>query len=157
MLDLRNVSKRYAGIPVLNGISFQARPGEITGYLGVNGSGKSTTMKMIAGLIEPGEGQILFNDIPILDDPMEYRRLLGYVPEEPYLYTHLSGLEYLTMVSHLRSLPERVASGQIDSLLHLLSLHGDRHAGISGYSKGMRQKLLFGRSPAAQSQPPAFG
>ncbi len=85
MLDLRNVSKRYAGIPVLNGISFQARHGEITGYLGVNGSGKPTTMKMIAGLIEPGEGQILFNGTPILNDPMEYRRLLGYVPEEPYL------------------------------------------------------------------------
>ena len=74
---------------------------------------------------------------------MGYRRLLGYVPEEPYLYAHLSGLEHLTMVSQLRSLPERAASGQIGSLLHLLSLHGDRHAATSGYSKGMRQTLLL--------------
>jgi ABC-2 type transport system ATP-binding protein len=68
---------------------------------------------------------------------------MGYVPEEPYLYTHLSGTEYLTMVSQLRNLPQRESSEQIDGLLRLLSLHDDRRASISGYSKGMRQKVLI--------------
>jgi len=65
------------------------------------------------------------------------------VPEEPQLYTHLSGAEYLTMVAQLRDLPDKEASERIDGLLHLFSLHDDRHASISGYSKGMRQKVLI--------------
>jgi ABC-2 type transport system ATP-binding protein len=68
---------------------------------------------------------------------------MGYVPEEPNLYTHLSGTEYLTMVAQLRALPARESAGRIDGLLRLLSLHDDRHASISGYSKGMRQKILI--------------
>jgi ABC-2 type transport system ATP-binding protein len=68
---------------------------------------------------------------------------MGYVPEEPYLYTHLSGVEYLTMVAELRGLNERRSREQIEELLTLLSLHDDRHASISGYSKGMRQKVLI--------------
>ena len=68
---------------------------------------------------------------------------MGYVPEEPYLYNHLSGLEYLVMISQLRDLPRRQSSERIDGLLRLLSLYDDRHASISGYSKGMRQKLLI--------------
>jgi len=68
---------------------------------------------------------------------------MGYVPEEPYLYTHLSGAEYLTMVAELRDLPRRASAERIEGLLSLLSLHDDRHASISGYSKGMRQKVLI--------------
>ena len=143
MLELRNVSKHFSGIPAVDDVSFCARSGEVTGYLGPNGSGKSTTMKMITGLIEMTFGQILFEGKPIQDDLIGYKRRMGYVPEEPYLYTHLSGVEYLTMVSQLRNLPERESSEQIDGLLQLLSLHDDRHASISGYSKGMRQKILI--------------
>jgi len=143
MLELRNVSKHFAGIPAVDDVSFCARPGEVTGYLGPNGSGKTTTMKMITGLIEMTFGHILFEGNPIQDDLIAYKRRMGYVPEEPYLYTHLSGTEYLTMVSQLRNLPQRESSKQIDGLLRLLSLHDDRHASISGYSKGMRQKVLI--------------
>jgi ABC-2 type transport system ATP-binding protein len=143
MLDLQHVSKHFSGIPAVDDVSFCANPGEVTGYLGPNGSGKSTTMKMITGLIEMTFGRILFEGKPIQDDLMAYKRRMGYVPEEPYLYTHLSGTEYLTMVSQLRNLPQRESSEQIDGLLRLLSLHDDRHASISGYSKGMRQKVLI--------------
>ncbi len=143
MLELRNVSKHFSGIPAVDDVSFCARPGEVTGYLGPNGSGKTTTMKMITGLIEMTFGHILFEGTPIQDDLIAYKRRMGYVPEEPYLYTHLSGAEYLTMVSQLRDLPERESSERIDGLLRLLSLHDDRHASISGYSKGMRQKILI--------------
>jgi len=143
MLELRSVTKRFAGIPAVDDVSFSARPGEVTGYLGPNGSGKSTTMKMITGLIEMTTGAILFQGKPIQDDLMAYKRCMGYVPEEPYLYNHLSAAEYLTMVAQLRNLPAKQSSECIDGLLRLLSLYDDRHASISGYSKGMRQKVLI--------------
>src|SRR5580704_16251124 len=143
MLELRRVSKHYSGIPAVDDVSFAARPGEVTGYLGPNGSGKSTTMKMITGLIERTYGEILFEGKPIQDDLIAYKRRMGYVPEEPYLYNHLSGAEYLTMVAQLRNLPPRESADRIDGMLRLFSLHADRHASISGYSKGMRQKVLL--------------
>jgi ABC-2 type transport system ATP-binding protein len=143
MLELRKVCKSYSTIPAVENITFAARAGEVTGYLGANGSGKSTTMKMITGLIEMDSGEILFEGKPIQQDIKAYKRRMGYVPEEPHLYTHLSGEEYLTMVAQLRNLPRKQYSEQIDGLLQLFSLHGDRHSSISGYSKGMRQKILL--------------
>lgn len=143
MLELRHVTKLYAGIPAVEDVSFTARPGEVTGYLGPNGSGKSTTMKMITGLLAKSAGKILFNGEPIDEDLTGFKRRMGYVPEEPQLYNHLSGAEYLTMVAQLRGLEERMAAARIDGMLRLLSLYDDRHASISGYSKGMRQKVLI--------------
>src|SRR6476661_4987362 len=85
MLELRNVSKRFAGIAAVDNVSFTARAGEVTGYLGPNGSGKSTTMKMITALIEMSAGQILFDGAPIHRDLIAYKQRMGYVPEEPHL------------------------------------------------------------------------
>ena len=143
MLELRNVFKRFGGFLAVNDVSFSARAGEITGYLGPNGSGKSTTLKMVTGLIEPTRGEILFEGVPIQSDPIAYKRRMGYVPEEPHLYSHLTGLEYLTLVAQLRDLPPKPASEKIDGLLQLFGLHSHRHLSISSYSKGMRQKLLL--------------
>lgn len=143
MLELRNVTKRFRGITAVDDVSFSARPGEITGYLGPNGSGKSTTMKMITALLEPSAGKIFFNGQPIETDLPTFKQRMGYVPEEPHLYAHLSGLEYLVMIGQLRDLPERLTASRIDGLLRLFALHSDRHAPISAYSKGMRQKVLL--------------
>lgn len=142
-LELRAVSKRFPGTLAVDSVTFSACSGQITGYLGPNGSGKSTTMKMIAGLIEPTGGEILFDGKPIRHDLVAHKCRTGYVPEEPHLYTHLSGLEYLTMVAQLRNLPLERSRERTNGLLRLLSLHGDRHAPISSYSKGMRQKVLI--------------
>ncbi|WP_213804356.1 ABC transporter ATP-binding protein [Granulicella sp. dw_53] len=143
MLELRNVHKRYSSIPAVEAVSFVARAGEITGYLGANGSGKSTTMKMVTGLIEPSSGQVLFDGRPITDDLMAFRQRMGYVPEEPHLYTHLSGLEYLVMVAQLRDMDRRCYEERIHGLLRLFGLHGDRDVSLSSYSKGIRQKILL--------------
>ena len=143
MLELRNVCKRFSGLVAVDDVSFQARAGEITGYLGPNGSGKSTTMKMITGLLESTSGKIYFHGEPIGSDLIAYKQRMGYVPEEPHLYAHLSGLEYLVMVGQLRNLPGKQTANRIEGLLRLFSLHGDRHAPISAYSKGMRQKVLL--------------
>src|SRR6478672_8923938 len=143
MLELRNVSKRFPGTLAVDDVGFVARRGEVTGYLGPNGSGKSTTMKMIMGLIEPSSGEILFDGAPVRHDLLAHKQRTGYVPEEPHLYGHLSGLEYLTMVGQLRGLAAKATAERIDGLLRLLALHKDRHAPLSSYSKGMRQKALL--------------
>ena len=143
MLELRDVSKRFIGTLAVDRVSFCARAGEVTGYLGPNGSGKSTTMKMITGLLEMTSGEILFDGVPIQRDLIAWKQRMGYVPEEPHLYVHLTGLEYLVMVGQLRGLPARPTADKIDGLLRLLSLHSDRHSPISAYSKGMRQKILL--------------
>jgi len=143
MLELRSVSKSFSSITAVDNVSFSARAGEITGYMGPNGSGKSTTMKMITGLMQMTSGEILFDGEHIERDLVAYKQRMGYVPEEPHLYAHLSALEYLIMVGQLRGLPAKPTDDCIDGLLRLFALHGDRHAPISAYSKGMRQKVLL--------------
>ena len=124
-------------------VSFRAMAGEVTGYLGPNGSGKTTTVKMITGLIEPTDGEVLYRDRPIAQWMMEYKAQIGYVPEEPYLYTHLTGAEYLDLAGRMHDLPERALEQKSRALLDLFSLTTDAHAPISSYSKGMRQKVLL--------------
>ena len=127
----------------MDDVSFCARAGGVTGYLGPNGSGKSTTLKMITALIEPTEGEVLWRGEPIERDIIAHKQRLGYVPEEPQLYPHLTGAEYLVMTGQLRGLPHKPLEEKIKGLLHLFSLYEDRHVAISSYSKGMRQKVLL--------------
>ena len=143
MLELRGVTKRFSGIPAVDNVSFTAQSGIVTGYLGPNGSGKSTTIKMITGLLEPSEGSILYKGAAIEQDLIAHKMRLGYVPEEPQLYPHLTGAEFLEMVGQLRALDEKHLSEKIAGLLHLFSLYDDRYVAMSSYSKGMRQKILL--------------
>jgi ABC-2 type transport system ATP-binding protein len=117
--------------------------GEVLGLLGPNGSGKSTIVNMLTGLIEPTEGEIVFEGRDVRRDPLSFRSLLGYVPEIPYLYPYLSGREYLQLVGRLRLMPEEVIGRKADRLMELLGMRADRHSPISAYSKGMRQKVLI--------------
>jgi ABC-2 type transport system ATP-binding protein len=88
----------------VDAVSFTAPSGQVTGYLGPNGSGKSTTVKMIVGLLEPSDGEVLYRGRPIAKWPVRYKALVGYVPEEPYLYSHLSGAEYLELAGRLHDI-----------------------------------------------------
>lgn len=143
MLDVRHLTKRYASIPAVQDVSFTIRPGQILGYLGPNGSGKSTTVKMLTGLIEPSEGEIWFGGRRVWGDDVDYRARLGYVPEEPYLYPHLTGAEYLQLVGRLRGIARRTLEMRIASFLELFGLAEARHELLTNYSKGMRQKILL--------------
>jgi ABC-2 type transport system ATP-binding protein len=127
----------------VDAVSFTVHRGEVLGYLGPNGSGKSTTVKMITGLLEPTCGQVFFDGRNINSDLPGYKRRFGYVPEEPHIYPYLTGREYLLLIGRLRSLPEKVLGAKIDALLGLFGLQSDRHALMSSYSKGMRQKVLL--------------
>ena len=142
-LEARNLTKRYSGLAVVDRVDFVLKAGEVTGYLGPNGSGKSTTVKMITGLIEPSDGQVLYGGESISNDIVGYKRLLGYVPEEPFLYLHLSGAEYLEMVGQLRGIPQKKLEEKIEAFLRLFDLYSDRFSPLSAYSKGMKQKVLI--------------
>ncbi len=143
MLEARSLTKFYNHIPAVRDVSFQIKPGEILGYLGPNGAGKSTTVKMLTGIIEPSEGQIFYNGRSVYEDFTGFQRRIGYVPEEPHLYPHLSGREYLQLVGRLRGMKRGVLEPKIDQFLRLFSLWVDGYAPLSSYSKGMRQKILL--------------
>ena len=143
MLEIQSLTKYYRNIPVVNDVSFTVRRGEVTGYLGPNGSGKSTTVKMITGMLEPTTGRVLLDGQDIRADLAAFKRRLGYVPEEPHLYSYLTGLEYLQLIGRLRLLPTGRVDQKANDLLSLLALHTHRHAPISAYSKGMKQRVLI--------------
>jgi len=143
MLEARGLAKYYYGIAAVKDVSFEIRPGEILGYLGPNGAGKSTTVGILTGLVPPSSGTVLYDGADISRNLVEYRRHIGYVPEEPHLYPFLSGREYLELAGRLRELPQKRMRRTIDGLLELLGLGGARDLAISSYSKGMRQKVLI--------------
>ena len=143
MLDVRGLTKKYRNRAVVDHVTFTVPPGQVTGYLGPNGSGKSTTVKMLTGLIPATSGQILWNGMDIRQNLIPYKRRLGYVPEEAFVYPHLTGLEYLQLIGRLRQLSEHLVERKALELLRLLWLHEARYSPISSYSKGMKQRVLI--------------
>lgn len=143
MLAVQHLRKRYGALTAVRDLSFEVRPGEVFGLLGPNGSGKSTTVKVLAGLLPPTDGRVLLDGRDVLTDLLAYKSTLGYVPEEPHLYTYLTGPEYLQLVGRLRRIPDDRLTTKIDQFLELLGLWDDRYQTLSQYSKGMRQKILI--------------
>jgi ABC-2 type transport system ATP-binding protein len=143
MLQVDRLTKYYSGIPAIRNVTFSVQPGQVLGYLGPNGSGKSTTVKLLTGLLEPTSGDITYNGVSIQDQLIEYRRILGYVPEEAHVYSYLTGPEFLALIGRLRFIPERVLQRRIAELLEVWGLTDARHTQIASYSKGMRQKVLI--------------
>ena len=143
MLEAHGLTKRYGAFLALDHVDFQVRRGEILGYLGPNGSGKSTTVNAVVGLIDPSAGSLWLDGRRMSDDPVAYKRRIGYVPEEPHLYTHLTATEYLMLVGRLRGLTERTLAEKVPAFLHLLLLWDSRYATMAAYSKGMRQRVLL--------------
>ena len=143
VIEVRNLTKNYAGLPAVNAVSFVIRAGEVLGYLGHNGAGKSTTVKMLAGLLEPTSGEVLFHGSDIRADLAGYKRRVGYVPEESHLYSFLTGWEYLDLVGALRGIAPILREAKASQMLEELSLFKHRHTAIAAYSKGMRQRIML--------------
>ena len=143
MLELKGITKKYQVYPAVDHVSFRITPGEILGYLGPNGAGKSTTIKMLTGLLEPTSGDILFQGKKIKKDMVGYKKKVGYVPEEPDIYPHLSAYDYLLMVGRLRQIPEKELNDKIERFMDLFKLSLEMQSAISSYSKGMVQKVLL--------------
>jgi ABC-2 type transport system ATP-binding protein len=142
MLEARRLVKRFHGHAVVDHVSFAVKRGEVVGYLGPNGSGKTTTTRLLTGLLEATSGAVLFDGRETRFDPLDFRRRLGYVPEEPHLYPFLSGRDYLELVGRLRELPPAQMERKIGALLQLFGLSDAAEQAISSYSKGMKQKVL---------------
>lgn len=143
MLQADRLTKYYAGIAAIRDVSFSVHPGQVLGYLGPNGSGKSTTVKLLTGLLEPTSGRVVYQGQPIQDDLVEFRRVLGFVPEEAHVYSYLTGPEFLALIGRLRNIPERALQQRIGDLLDIWGLTDARYTTLASYSKGMRQKILI--------------
>jgi ABC-2 type transport system ATP-binding protein len=143
MLQARDLTRRYGALLAVDRVNFSVDRGEILGYLGPNGSGKSNHGQhggRPARLVE----RVDFARRPhARRGPIAYKRRIGYVPEEPHLYTQLTAAEYLTLAGTLRGLPPTLLEHKIDRLLRLFLLDDSRYAAMSAYSKGMRQRVLL--------------
>ena len=133
MLEARNLTKRFHGLVAVDNVSFEIRPGEILGYLGPNGSGKSTTINMVVGLLEPSNGTVWLYGESLFGDAAAYKRRIGYVPEEPYLYTHLTAIEYLALVGGLRGMSPAILEVRSRRLLQLFGLWDSRYTTMSAF------------------------
>jgi ABC-2 type transport system ATP-binding protein len=143
MLEVRHLTRRYGAITAVHDLSFDVQPGEVVGLLGPNGSGKSTTVKILTALLEPSAGRVLLNGVDIRDNREAYKAQVGYVPEEPHLYSYLTGPEYLQLIGRLRRMAAGPLDDKIRDFLQLLGIYDDRYQTLSSYSKGMRQKILI--------------
>jgi ABC-2 type transport system ATP-binding protein len=143
MLEARHLTKYYSAVAAIRDVSFALDSGTVLGLLGPNGSGKSTTVSLLTGLREPSAGEVWFDGVNIADRVVDYKARVGYVPEEAHLYTFLSGREQLNLVGRLRRIPERLLTHKISTLLELFGIGGAADQSMSGYSKGMKQKVLI--------------
>ena len=142
-LEVKDLSKKFGSFYAVKNISFSLSDGDILGFLGPNGSGKTTTIKMLTALINITSGKILLDNKDIKNNIYEYKKRVGYVPESGELYSHLSGYEYLMFSGQLRQIEESSLGKKIESLADLLNTGTDIHNSISSYSKGTAQKILI--------------
>jgi len=142
-LEISELAKAYDGTPAVDALSLQIRRGELYALLGPNGAGKTTTLKMVTGLLAPDAGAIQVCGIDALQDPIEAKRVMAWLPDEPLIYDKLSPLEYLEFVAGLWGVPSQLAEQRADELLGLLGLATQANARCQGLSKGMRQKVAL--------------
>lgn len=137
MIEIKNLTKKYGSKTVLDDISFTVRSGEILGFLGPNGAGKSTTMNIITGYISSTSGCVSIDGIDIMDNPKEYKRKIGYLPELPPLYMDMTVMEYLEFVCGIKS----ADSSCIPEILQEVRIEDVSHRLIKNLSKGYRQRV----------------
>ena len=145
MIELQQVTKRYGDLLAVNALDLQVREGEIIGIVGHNGAGKSTTLKMIAGLIAPTSGAVRVLGYDMAKESTTAKRDLGYLPEENPLYENMTAREYLTFFSELYGLPKTKTRARIDELLGSLNLR-EKDKLTGEFSKGMKRKVAIARA-----------
>jgi ABC-2 type transport system ATP-binding protein len=143
MLEIRELSKNYNHIPVINQVSFSIHKGEILALLGPEKAGKTTILKILAGILEPTSGQIYYHRKNIFEDIKEYKSKIGFVPEQSDIFPHLSAYEYLQFIGQLYLIPEPTLEEKIQGLMKQFSMVNDMHLPISSYSTGMIKKVMI--------------
>ena len=144
MIRLINLSKKYKSLRAVDGINLEIKQGCRFGFLGPNGAGKTTTIKMMAGVLMPSDGQIIINGHDLAKDPVAAKQCVGFIPDRPFLYEKLTGLEFLHFVAGLYGLTNNgELSHRINELLDLFGLARWGEELIEGYSHGMKQRLVM--------------
>jgi len=144
MLEAINLKKMFGSNVAVDGLSFYLKKGEILGLIGENGAGKSTTLKILVGLIKPDEGRVLYSGKDLFENLRELRKYIGYLPEYDALYDNLTAFDYLLLFSEIYGIERDVAEKRIGELLEVLKLPGDKSVGE--FSKGMKRKLSIART-----------
>lgn len=143
MINIVNISKKYHNVMAVHDLNLNVKKGEIFGFIGPNGAGKTTTIKMISGLLKPTTGNISIDNIDISEKPIEAKKIIGLIPDEPFLYEKLTGWEYLYFFGQLYDLDKDIIRSKASKLLDLFNLSYESNDLIEGYSHGMKQKLIM--------------
>jgi ABC-2 type transport system ATP-binding protein len=151
MIEVTDVTKSYGPIEALRGISFQVAPGEIVGLLGPNAAGKTTTIKILTGYLQPDEGTVRVNGLDVLAHTREVQAQIGYLPESAPLYPELSVQAYLKMMAELRQIPEDEQVARLSEAIYATGLADHLIQPIGHLSKGFRQRV--GLAQAILHQP----
>lgn len=156
MLKLRNVSKTYgkSKTKAVDDISFDVHPGEIFGFLGPNGAGKTTTLKMITGILNPSRGSIIVDNVDVTKYPLEAKQKIGYVSDTPEVFTQLKALEYLNFIADVYNVDGDARRRSIERFTRLFGIAEVLSNSISGFSHGMKQKLML--TASLLSHPPLW-
>lgn len=143
MIRLEGLTKRYGSFTAVHPLDLHVPRGEIFGFLGPNGAGKTTTIRMLTGVLRPSGGRVSIGDHDVVRDPALAKRLLGYIPDRPFLYEKLTGSEFLRFVSGLWGQAGPEVERRSEELLALFDLTEWKDTLVESYSHGMRQKLLI--------------
>lgn len=143
LIQVQHFTKKFGEKTVVRDISFTARDGAITGFIGHNGAGKSTTIKAITGVIRPTEGTILINGVDIVKDPLKAKRQFGYVSDSPDHFLRLTGLEYLHFMADIYDAPTDGRAEFIEGYAKRFGIYDALNSSILSYSHGMRQKIMI--------------
>lgn len=141
MIEVKNLVKKYGDIRAVSDVSFTVRDGEILGLLGPNGAGKSTTMNIMTGYLSATSGEVNIAGFNILDNPIEAKKHIGYLPEIPPLYTDMTVLEYLNFVYDLKGVAEKKRNAHIDEVMEAVKVTDVKNRVISNLSKGYKQRV----------------
>ena len=141
MIELNNITKYYGNFPAVTDISFKIDKGEIVGLLGPNGAGKSTTMKMITGYIPPTSGELSIDNYDIVQQSIEARKKIGYLPETVPLYTDMTVYSYIEFMGKLRGISSKTIKNKVNNVIEICKLGDYRSSLISKLSKGYRQRV----------------
>ena len=144
MIEIKNVSKSYKkDRKVIDDISLKIKDGEIFGFIGPNGAGKTTTIKMITGILDIDEGEIYIDGISIKENPIEAKKLFGFVPDNPDMFLKLTGIEYLNFIADMYEVSTEKRIERINNLAKDFEMDKVLNNKIQSYSHGMRQKIII--------------
>ncbi len=143
MISIQNVTKKFGEFVAVDNLNLEIKSGEFFGFLGPNGAGKTTTIKMITGIYAPTKGKIFIDGFDIQKNPVEAKVRIGYIPDEPFLYDKLTGIEYLYFSGGLYSIDKQVLKSRIDEIIELLELGEWIYKLTEEFSRGMRQRIAI--------------